>query len=389
VLFGFQVVPYVQNYIGAATPDAATPTAYENINKLALDAEALVLRPDGSGYIGDEYGACIYYFNSNKQIVGVLQPPQALVPHLPLGTPFFGGAPSPLDGRRPNQGIEGVAMSPDGTRLFALLQSGTMQDSDSNANQTRRNTRLLVYDISSSPVPYKPFASYAVTLPTLRGNGNGQAVNNTAQQSEIVALDNTRLLILPRDGNGLGTTNNNQSVYKTVILADLAVGNPTNFGADWAKNAQGGQIATVSGGTSNLVAGITPVAWTEAVNILNTTQLSKFNIALDTGGAVTKLTLGEKWEGLSLVPALDPAAPNDYFLFVGNDNDFLTSNGKTIGPDPSLGIVTYNGFAQHPAARVPPPVGSPNNENDTLFLVYRVTIAATPNAVLSAFFDWL
>lgn len=382
VLFN-QIVPYVQHYTGAATPDAPSPTTYENINKLPMDAEALVLKADGSGYIGDEYGACIYYFNSSKQIVGVILPPQAMVPHLPLGTPFFGGAPNPLDGRRPNQGIEGVALSPDGTRLFALLQSATMQDSDSAANQTRRNTRLLVYDVSNNPTPFKPFEAYALTLPTLRGNGNGgppSNLNNTAQQSEIVALDNARLLILPRDGNGLGTTNNNQSVYKTVILADLAVGAPTNFGPDWIRNSQGGAIATVSGGASNLLPGITPVAWTEAVNMLNTTQLAKFNVALDTGGAVTKLTLSEKWEGFALVPALDPQAPDDYFLFIGNDNDFLVSNGKTIGPDPSLGIITYNGFAQHPAARIPPPVASSNNENDTLFLVYRVTIGSAAQA---------
>ena len=74
----------------------------------------------------------IYYFNSSKQIVGVIVPAaSACVPHLPPATPFFGGAPNPIDGRRPNQGIEGVALSPDGTRLFALLQSATMQDSDS------------------------------------------------------------------------------------------------------------------------------------------------------------------------------------------------------------------------------------------------------------------
>ena len=163
-----------------------------------------------------------------------------------------------------------------------------------------------------------------------------------------------------------------------MILADLGVGSPTNFGADWFKNSQGAQIATVSGAASNLLPGITPVPWTEAVNILNTTQFAKFNVVLDTGGAVTKLTLGEKWEGLALVPALDPQAPDDYFLFVGYAYDFLVSSGRTIGPDPSLGIITYNGFASHPAAHIPPPVGSPNNENDTMFLVYRVTIASVP-----------
>jgi hypothetical protein len=31
---------------------------------------------------------------------------------------------------------------------------------------------------------------------------------------------------------------------------------------------------------------------------------------------------------MTLVSANDAAHPNDYFLFVANDNDFLTSAGK-------------------------------------------------------------
>jgi hypothetical protein len=34
---------------------------------------------------------------------------------------------------------------------------------------------------------------------------------------------------------------------------------------------------------------------------------------------------------MALVPALDPVAPNDAFLFTGNDSDFLTNNGKLHG----------------------------------------------------------
>ncbi len=212
-------------------------------------------------------------------------------------------------------------------------------------------------------------------MPTYKLNGNGGAVDRTCAQSEVVALDNHRFLVLPRDGNGLGNALPNPNVYKTVLLVDTAVGAPTNFVSDAARNMEGGVI------TSNGVAGtldptIKPLAWVEAVNLLNTNQLAKFNVTWDSGtNQVTKLTMGEKWEGLSLVSAKDPANPNDYFLFVGNDNDFLTSAGQMVGPDGTM--VSYNAFNGYPANRVPAPVDSPNNENDTRILVFRVTIATS------------
>jgi uncharacterized protein (TIGR03382 family) len=114
--------------------------------------------------------------------------------------------------------------------------------------------------------------------------------------------------------------------------------------------------------------------------MLNSDQLNRFNIDLDTGvGQVSKLTLGEKWEGMSLVPCNDPLNPFDYFLFVANDNDFLTSDGRIVGPDGTL--VSYNGFAPsaYPANRIPAAVGASGaSENDTMFLAYRVTIVPAP-----------
>jgi hypothetical protein len=63
--------------------------------------------------------------------------------------------------------------------------------------------------------------------------------------------------------------------------------------------------------------------------------------------------LSEKWEGMALVPALDPANPNDYFLFVTNDNDFITQNGYQAGR---------------------PYKYASGLEVDTMILVYRITL---------------
>jgi hypothetical protein len=376
-LFG-TTAPYVTSYPGQATQGAPTNTTFNNINKLPLDSEALVLKTDGSGYIGDEYGANIYYFNSSKEIVGVITPPAAVQPHLPAGTLDFISTSAPANGRRNNQGMEGIALSPDGTKLFALLQSAAIQDSSSQA-QTRLNTRLMVYDVSGSATPGAPVAEYVLQLPTYTSNGLGGAVNATAAQSELVALDDHRLLVLSRDGNGLGNGVANPSVFKSVLLVDMSVGSPTNI-AGTARDAEAGKITTTPG---VLDSAITPLSWSEALNMLNSAQLAKFDINLDTSGQpggtlqVTKETLGEKWEGMSLVPANDPSAPNDYFLFIANDNDFLTSAGKIIGPDGTL--QDYDGFNGYDLTRLPAPVGaSTANENDTMFLAYRVTIAPVP-----------
>ncbi len=130
-------MPYVTSYSGQAFPGATTNTIYPRINKLALNAEALVLKTDGSGYVGDEYGANVCYFNANKQIVRVITPPDALRPHKGTGNPLnFNSTIAPDNGRRNNQGFEGVALSPDGKRLSALLQSATVRDTNGAAITT-------------------------------------------------------------------------------------------------------------------------------------------------------------------------------------------------------------------------------------------------------------
>ena len=372
-IFG-KPMPYVGTYVGQQSPSDTNMVTYSGINKLPLDSEALVLKADGSGYIGDEYGANVYYFNSSKQIVDAIVPPPAFQPHSPTNVLNYTSANPPQNGRRNNQGFEGVSLSPDGTRLFALLQTACVQDGQQSANnQLAKNTRLLVYDVSTNPVPTNAIGEYVLTLPTYKSSGNGSVVDKTCAQSEVVALDNYRFLVLPRDGNGLGNSLNNPNVYKTLLLVDIRVGGPTNIVNDLARNVEGGTI------TSNGVAGtvdptITTLSWVEAVNMLNTNQLAKFNVQWDSGtNQVTKLTMGEKWEGVAMVSANDANNPNDYFIFVGNDNDFLTSNGQIMGPDGT--IVSYNGFAGYPTNRIPAPVDSPYNENDTRILAFRVTIA--------------
>jgi hypothetical protein len=352
---GGRTVPFVTNSNGQGT--ATTTGTTSPINRLTIDAEALVLRPDGSGWFGDEYGANVYHFNSAKEIVGVLGQPAAAVPTL-VGSPNFSSEVTPTTGRRGNQGMEGIALSPSGTQLFGLMQSALIQDSGTG-NQGRFNTRLMVWDVASDATPAAIAKEFVIQLPIGDDNGTtgGAVANRNFAQSEIIALDDTHLLVLSRDGNGKGVTTATGPVFKSVLLIDLA--NATDI-AGSTFDAAGGDI-TPTGTT--LAPTITPIEWTEAVNLLNTAQLGKFDLNLNGGATANENSLSEKWEGLSLLPT---GVANEYFLFVANDNDFISGATKMVGLDGST-LETFDAVTD---------IGIPV-ENDTMFLAYRVSITGT------------
>jgi hypothetical protein len=183
---------------------------------------------DGSFYVGDEYGATIYYFDGTGKQIGTIQANPDLLPRVNGAVNFNGANDAPLiagsTGRRSNQGMEGVSVSPDGKRLFAVLQSATLQDNPTNVAARRNNTRVLVYDISASKTPTAPIAEYVLQLPVYNNSATGTGTANaTAAQSEVLALNNTQFLVLSRDGNGRGTNGNaNAIAFKSVLLVDTA-----------------------------------------------------------------------------------------------------------------------------------------------------------------------
>ena len=331
-------------------PGAGTTTQFDKVlpsattgpsaGRISLDAEGLVRKLDGSFYISDEYGANVYYFNAAGRLQGVLGIPDAIRP-VTNGQTNFNSLAAPDTGRRNNQGLEALALTPDGRGLVTILQSATLQDSGPSQQQ-RANTRILVYDISATPTPAAPVREYVLQLPVYRDNGNGGSPNRTAAQSEMLALNDTQFLVLSRDSNGLGTGNTTPIVFKSVLLVDLA--SATNI----AGTAYDGTTPISPGGV--LRSDIRPVQTTELVNMLNPVQLGRFGMNLTTNPA-TQTTLSEKFEAMGLVPALNERTPNDYFLLVGNDNDFLTRKGTINGQGYDAGI-----------------------NNDSVLLAYRLTL---------------
>jgi hypothetical protein len=315
---------------------------------ISLDAEAVVLMDDGTFFVGDEYGPYIYHFSAEGRMLSAIRPPEAFIPKRNGHDSFSSDNPGPGEppvkpadpetGRQNNQGFEGVSLTPDGKYLVAVLQSATRQDGG-NAPETRQNTRMLVYDIADRDHA-KLLHEYVLPLPIFT---DAKGRRRVAAQSELLALGDTRFLLLCRDaGNGYGLEGAT-SRYRRIELIDIA------HATDIAGTKYDGVVPVAP--ASTLVAGVTPAVLTTLIDMNDNAQLNKFG--LHNGEPKDRNDLYEKWEGMALFPALDPQNPRDYFLLVSDDNDFITQNGYQAG-------VAYKD-----------PSGA---DVDTMILVYRMTL---------------
>ena len=316
---------------------------------------------DGTVWVSEEYGPYIYHYDHNGLLLHAIRPPDAFIPMRrdasgnlvenfsanspPIGQTFNKG--NPVSGRQNNQGFEGLAMSPDRKTLFVLLQSALIQDLDPTSattiKLTRHNTRLLAYDLHHDEP--RLVGEYVVQLPLYQDQTTTTPTLLTAAQSEMLALNDHQFLMLARDSS-VGETfpKTPGSVYRSVDLLDIS--GATNIAGSVYDNA-GTPVAPLVALNSSIV----PATYQKFLDINDNTQLNRFG--LHNGAPSDSNDLYEKWESLAVVPIGDRHAPNDYFLFVGSDNDFITQDGHMAGQP----------YKDASGANV-----------DTLVLVYRVTL---------------
>lgn len=311
---------------------------------VSLDNESVA--PDGKGgfWIGEEYGPYVYRYDSRGRMTGAIRPPDAFIPmragkenfssnNPPLGQTYNSGNPD--TGRQNNQGFEGMSVSPDGHLLFVLNQSALRQDLDpADVVASRRNVRLMVYNITAAP---RLVHEYAVQLPTYQEAGK----TNVAAQSEMLAIDDHRFLVICRDSGGGFASRRPQSLYRKVEMIDT-----------WGATDVVGRYDDAAGSIAPkgvLRADIQPVAMQDFIDLNDNAQLGRFG--LHNGLPADTHDLYEKWESLALGPT---GKPGEYILLVGSDNDFVTQHGHMAGRD----------YKDATGADV-----------DTLVMAWRVTLA--------------
>lgn len=287
--------------------------------RISLDAEGLARRADGTFYVSDEFACAIYQVSADGQIQGMIAPPPSLLPTR-RGQPHFTSQDDdpPKTGRQPNDGLEGLALSPDGRELWALMQSPLVQDVGKSAI-TQRYVRLLIYDVSGTPCPKKPNAHYLVELPLYDADG----ASRVAEVNCILPLGLGRFWVLTRDGGGWGDRKGPKGRPRPVRLKQIMEGR-----IEPDANLAGTQFELDTKSVLRkdaLREGIRALPLHTAIDLCDETALNKIGL---TKFEPTKnhLQISAKWESMCLSPSWTRAG-KDRFLFVGNDNDFLTRQG--------------------------------------------------------------
>ncbi|MGL4550614.1 MAG: esterase-like activity of phytase family protein [Gemmataceae bacterium] len=240
-----------------------------------LDPEGVRVGRRGTVFLADEYGPALSEFGADGARRRTLAVPARFLPEWPAARPADELPPKNRRGRQPNRGMEGLAVTPDGSRLLGAMQSPLIQDGALDAKNERVgvNTRLLEVEVATGRTREFVYPLGAADLGV----------------SEIVAVNARRFLVLERDGKA-GT----DAKVKRLYLIDTAG-------------------ATDVSGVEALPAGKLPAAVVPVTKALFLDLLApRFGLA--------GRDFPEKVEGLAFGPDLPDGRR---LLLVTADNDFV------------------------------------------------------------------
>jgi hypothetical protein len=162
-----------------------------------IDSEALVRLPDGSFWIGEEYGSSILHISPDGKILERRVPKGLEADYRGAGYPVTGGLPAIIAKRQLNRGIENLAVSPDGRFLYVMMQN-PLANPDGNAYRNSANTRLWKIDRATG----KAIAQYLYPMDnpsTFRADRRAKPRRqNAVRMSELAAIGSDRMLVLER-----------------------------------------------------------------------------------------------------------------------------------------------------------------------------------------------
>lgn len=212
------------NRLPPPPPACGTDPAARQLTGFDLDPESLVVAPDGSFWVSEEFGPFLLHFAADGRL---LEPPVELPGVRSPQNPFLELADRSQPERptlAASRGFEGLAISPDGGTLVALLEGAV-------AGDDAQDLRLAVYRIAAH--------AFADSSLRLRLEAPSQRVDLAALTDaagvrlypgavsppagavsigELKAVDNHRFLVIERDNLG---DDGRAPRFKKVFLIDL------------------------------------------------------------------------------------------------------------------------------------------------------------------------
>jgi hypothetical protein len=333
----FQVLHTLIFRQGGAALDGFAPEVAGPLG-LAFDPEGLVVHPlTGHLLVSDEYGPSLVEINRAGQVVRRYETPANLLPrNAATGVVNHAGDAGNDAGKRSNRGFEGLAISPDGRTVYAMLQSAMLDEGGSGGTWNR----IVAFDTRTARVT----AQYAYRM---EGSSQGRGI------SALVAINDREFLVLERNNRGLGVDANLASPNKKVFRIDLR----------GATDVSGINLATAPSDS------FTPVRKDSTPWLDLAAPGTSSSASLAVLGGVSP----EKWEGLTVGPRL---ADGSYLMLAGTDNDYaVTQNANGVQFD------VYFKAAGGTASRIQCDIGTFSN-------CTSVNSDGSPGAALPPGFDF-
>jgi hypothetical protein len=264
-----------------------------------LDTEGLVALPDGTFWVSDEYGPFLVHFDATGKEVERL-------------SPFDGTLPRELSLRSPNQGMEGLTITPDGTTLVGIMQSALKTPGLAGAPKSVPFSRIVTVDLATKAVK-----EYLYPL--------ADPQRTKVAVSEITALSPTRFLVDERDGKP--EPGADKKIYVADIAAATDVG-PQSTVAGYHADAGG---LLVGDKPLETLVGVRTDA--EAATALQTAGIAMAakTLHLDLGALLTGLNAQGEFFGHDKVEGLT-TPDGGRTLIISNDSDFGLAGVKDGGP---------------------------------------------------------
>lgn len=307
---------------GQVNSEASTGETITDLNGTVLpaspygfDSEGLVALADGTFWVSDEYGPYVWHFDATGKKIGGF-------------SAYDGTLPAELKLRNPNQGMEGLTVTPDGKNLVGLMQSSLVQaDLGSIKPKAMPVTRLVIIPLDGGVVREYP---YLLSDPGTLGIAS----------SEITALSNTTFLVDERDGKLPPATADNavsKKIYSIDITGATDIG-PASTVANSSYVAGAGGLRLTDSAPSTTVEGfaakVTPFSTasvTAALTARGIVPVSK-TLYLDLAATLADLSPAGTFFGHDKIEGIYPL--DDHTLLIANDSDFGLSGSAEGASNP-------------------------------------------------------